>query len=673
MDHSTQNTRKKDHKVTSGNSMKETGTNKINLQTQVFGNYGPEKPGRFVSEDFRKVHTDDIEALAWALFYNRKGKASQELKHPVRSNNDRYIIYDLQLEWVRKNYNWKKFELFNSKNDINHVLDLHCYDLQCSEDIQNVIVHYASVGEKDPKYLMVNGWIYKLYPKKLYIFLVGKRLRTEENADEIKKVIDGQYKKYEYKHIREGISNCKENNQNLYDVYAEYAQYTRDTFQGIYTRGTFDPIKEAWFTTYFLATVISESARNFRSFVITLMALDLSLSQNPEKAKQEIFLEKLPMVKGGSWINTNRRGFHGASSAVNGKKTRLKRLIEEEEEIFKKWLSGSSKTSIKKKIDRELIKHLLELLFGKIRLSKHPSLLEDFITNYVHFKKEINSLISPELLRGSHGGPISLKNNSLSCCLSSIIPTTTKPRLITLYPHDLQLKSFFISLMYNYSSDSIQNQHLYLYSHDLDRCRDESRSPLMPSVQTLVSSALLKASSKISINPDVLSSLNMWVLFHQHFSTDPADLSLGLWKKRGILLFTDQVMADMLICLHLNQIFSTFIPLKGQVYRDTVKQQCLIFPLLPSENLLSSLLKRPHEIQVGIEETTYNATYKITHSTSLDLSGASSLYILTEHWEQREITFLDTCWGKELQLHNSSFIYSSFTQFHRIHLLADYQ
>lgn len=386
VDHSTLNSRKKDHKGhKSANIRKKPVKHKINLQTHHFEHSWPEKPGRFVSEGVRETYTDDIEALSWALFNNLKGKEYQELRHPVRLNNDTYIIYHLKLKWGGKEYNWLKFKLFTSEYDINCVLD-KCYELKCIEDILNVIVHYASVGEKDPKYLMLNGWIYKLYPMKLYVFLVGKQLTRNENADKIKKVIEGQHKKHEYKDIREGISNCKENNQDLHVLYAEYAQYFRETLLGIYTHGTFDPNKEAWFTTYFLATVISESARNFRSFIITLIALDLSLSQNLETQNKglEFLLENLPMAKGGTWINSDRRGFHGASTVGGGKNTKLKKLIEEEDKMFETWLSVSSKT----KIDTEMIKRLLKLLYGELRLNKDPSVLETFITNFIDFKKE---------------------------------------------------------------------------------------------------------------------------------------------------------------------------------------------------------------------------------------------------------------------------------------------
>lgn len=161
----------------------------------------------------------------------------------------------------------------------------------------------------------------------------------------------------------------------------------------------------------------------------------------------------------------------------------------------------------------------------------------------------------------------------------------------------------------------------------------------------------------------------MWILFHQHFSTYPEDLSLGLWKKRGILHCTDRFMAETLFCLHLNNFFSKFIPLKCHVFIDTVKQQCFIFLFFPSEIFLNGSLMRPHNFSSFIS----NATLKITPSTSLNLSVASSLYII-EHSEQCDIASLQTRWRKEFQLRYSSFcVYSSFTEFHRIHLQSDCQ
>lgn len=122
---------------------------------------------------------------------------------------------------------------------------------------------------------------------------------------------------------------------------------------------------------------------------------------------------------------------------------------------------------------------------------------------------------------------------------------------MTVDPPVFQPRSSFISVMYSYSSDNIQGLYVYLYGQDLDWCRAESCSPLMPSVQTRVCPALSTASSKISTNPAILSSLNIWIQFHQHFHRDPADLSTALWKKRGRLHFTDMFMDDMFICFRI--------------------------------------------------------------------------------------------------------------------------
>ncbi|XP_047672992.1 uncharacterized protein LOC113634787 [Tachysurus fulvidraco] len=391
------------NKKKSANSMDVMDIDQQSHQEQLI-NYCPKKPAQFVYKDFRKEFTDDFEALCWSIFSpNKYDKVSIVKYKDIYKFPDKYkliIIYDLQLEWGHdiNAYIWNGFNLLSQEDDINiniKFLD-NCYILQSSDDILNLITHYANFGEKDPKYIMINRWIYKLYPNKLYVFLVGKQLDIiTENADEIRSVIENLYKMLTYKNMREKIRSSKGNNKDLNDVYDEYAHYTRDTLQGIYTHRCLDPNKEACFTTYFIATMISESIRNFRSFITTLMILDLNLSQKPEFL--EFLLEKIPMARGGSWINSDKRGFYGASTPVYGEKKKLQNLsilIENEDKIFKTWLLHKDKTEI----DTEMIICLLELVYGKLRLRTDPSLLETCITNYVHFKEEIKSKISPEIL-----------------------------------------------------------------------------------------------------------------------------------------------------------------------------------------------------------------------------------------------------------------------------------
>lgn len=159
---------------------------------------------------------------------------------------------------------------------------------------------------------MVNSWNYKL-------FLV------ENASQQMNMLVKSKQLKDHFpstnKDILNGTTNYKESSQ--------YAQYTRDLY------GNSDPSKEAWFTTYILITMISESAGKL--FNIRIMALYLSLNQNPEtttKKGLKFILKKLAMVNGGTCINRDKRGFHGASSVV------------EEEEICITWLLVSSKTEM---------------------------------------------------------------------------------------------------------------------------------------------------------------------------------------------------------------------------------------------------------------------------------------------------------------------------------------
>lgn len=381
--------------------MKKSDAGRMNIQTHHPNHSCPQIPDRFVEEEFRKPHTDDIEALAWAFFDELIKIPDKQHLYITTAQADlnTFVIYDLILKWNNKikhekiKYEWVKFELITSDDEINCLLK-NCYEIRSSYDILKMIVHYASVGEKDPKYIMINNWIFKLYPKKLYVFLVGKRLIRTENTDEIQTVIKNRYKNSMYKEIQEEMKRGGEKYKDL------YAQFTRDTLHGVYTSGSLPPRLEAAFNMYFTATVISESVRNFRSFISLLMALDLSLNQRPE-----FLLEKLPMARGGRWINSDKRGFYGASSGVKGRTERLKNLIKDEEEMFNSWLLFNNKLEI----DAELIKRLLKLVYGESRLNTDPSLLQTFIIKYLHFKYEINSSVSPKLLI-SHGGPISQQN-----------------------------------------------------------------------------------------------------------------------------------------------------------------------------------------------------------------------------------------------------------------------
>ncbi|XP_046730180.1 uncharacterized protein LOC124401775 isoform X2 [Silurus meridionalis] len=389
-----------------GNRAEAMFTTERNILGNNFIDSWPEKPKRFVSEGFRGKHTDDLEALAWAFFQHQKG---DQINHPEFQNNEWYIVYDLPRKWdpIKQNYikevsrGW-----LTSEEDIKNILN-QCYELKSGEDILNVITKYARIGEKDYTYLMLNDWIFKVSPDFLYVYLVGKKLNRAKTTRiyEIKNAIREQFNKHSYKHIQSGINKCQAS--------GHYADYVKESLQGTYKKDNVESAlnlnQEAWLSTMFLATTISESARNFRSFPITLMALDLAHSQNTNTAELglDFLLNNHPMTRGGTWINTRFRGFHGSSKAGGIKTDNLKELIIKEDKVVNEWFSSYNRDAIRP----DMIKQILSLVYGENRLNTDKTIIDNFKKSYTNFKTKIeNQPSTSRTLGGSHDGLPTLQN-----------------------------------------------------------------------------------------------------------------------------------------------------------------------------------------------------------------------------------------------------------------------
>ncbi|KAF1389804.1 hypothetical protein PFLUV_G00077340 [Perca fluviatilis] len=227
------------------------------------------------------------------------------------------------------------------------------------EDIRNVIRHYAKDGEDEVTYLKVNDWILEVNPISLYVYLIGKKLDNNERGNEqkVKKCIEDQIGKERYSDIRKGIK--AEMGQN--DPKEGYAQYVEGIFRGEPTTPRLPLPAEAWCTTYFTASVISESARNFRTFPLILMALDMVQStDNNIKANGLNFLwEEHSMARGRSWIDPSRREFSGSADYERSSKLQnpnpstseelrndLKKLITSEIQLYDKWIGKKDPSQI---------------------------------------------------------------------------------------------------------------------------------------------------------------------------------------------------------------------------------------------------------------------------------------------------------------------------------------
>lgn len=310
----------------------------------------PDHPRRFINQDvFKnfdqnkvgqiKSSCDELEALSWGLFH------AHQLP-PEKINNMEQIVGEFLIAE-------KEHDKISWIVDEQKIKDV-CYEVKSGEDILKIIRHYAKTGENKPTYLMINDWIYFVDPKSLYVFPVGKKLdnNQRENVDKMKEVKDcikEQIGKEKYHDMQTRILD-----KNINNPKESYAKYVRDIFLGQHTTsGSLST--DAWYATYFTASVISESARNFRTLPLVLMALEMSQStdNNIRQEGLNFFFEDHPMARGFSWLDPSSRGFsgsatpEGSSKLMNTNKRRnkgqlmgdLTELITRESNMFTQWKS----------------------------------------------------------------------------------------------------------------------------------------------------------------------------------------------------------------------------------------------------------------------------------------------------------------------------------------------
>ncbi|XP_051278205.1 uncharacterized protein LOC127375880 [Dicentrarchus labrax] len=328
----------------------------------------PQEPKRHISQNvleklkhsdqnkFNQIHSafDELEAVSWGFFHG-----DLPLPQKINTNN---------LQQKEQHYVIMKKETGKSNNKIEYIADEQipqdvlskCYEIKSGDDIRNVIRHYAKTGENEDTYLMVKDWIYLVDHKSLYVYPVGKKLDNnqignEDKINEIKACIFKQIGKEKYPDMRKQILD-----KNINNPKEQYVKYVKDIFLGEHT--TYLPLPtEAWYTTYFTASVISESARNFRTFPLTLMALDMVESKNNNIREKGLrfFFEDHPMARGGSWVDPSRRGFSGSATPEGSSKLQnrypptehdlnlaLKEVLIKEFNHYKLWVGENKKDSL---------------------------------------------------------------------------------------------------------------------------------------------------------------------------------------------------------------------------------------------------------------------------------------------------------------------------------------
>ncbi|XP_062383810.1 uncharacterized protein LOC134071203 [Sardina pilchardus] len=314
------------------------------IETQ---NIPPAEPKKFVNQNIRESHTDVLESLAWAFFGNRD---VSNINRPKISSDFQYVIKEMD--------GTPEHILHNSV--VEQKLK-NGYEIKSSEDILNLITRFAYDGDnRQDTYIMLRDWIFFMDPENLYIYPVGKRLNNNEIGDNgkiemIKNSIVEQKDKHTYRSIHSAIQEKSE---------SDYGKFVRETLYNPLEIMKLAHSTEAWFCTCFLASVMSESARNFRTFPLITMAVDMTKSGHPETVKMglEFLLKKHPMARGGTWMNKPQRGFYGSSDVpTTGLKRRIYKLrreslvelIKNEGIVYNAWLG-------EKEFTTDLARHLIQ-------------------------------------------------------------------------------------------------------------------------------------------------------------------------------------------------------------------------------------------------------------------------------------------------------------------------
>ncbi|XP_039476825.1 uncharacterized protein LOC120443091 isoform X2 [Oreochromis aureus] len=397
--------------------------NKKTLKKFIREDSWPDEPKRFVDpEVFNKIDQnevnemksaiDELEALSWGIFHS-----DQPVPKKISVNNAKqikgYLIGKREKKIIKEETKTTIRWIDDDEGEKRRLLN-ECYEIKSGEDIKNIIRHYAKNGEKKTTYLKINDWIYEVDPRSLYVYPVGKKLDNNEIEnnnnviDDIKKCINEQVGNEKYPDMRDkifkNVKNEKMNNNEKKQQKQRYAEYVENTFRGEHP-GVFkgSHSMKAWFTTYFTATVISESARNFRTFPLTLMALDLvqSKDNNIRQKGLDFFFDNHPMTRGGSWIDPSRRGFTGSATHEDSSKlTNQEEHRKTEEELMGSLVDlvkreGNFFTEWKETVgngESDVVKRITELSNTYKTVTDNS----DFQKKYNDFKTDTNKITQPD-------------------------------------------------------------------------------------------------------------------------------------------------------------------------------------------------------------------------------------------------------------------------------------
>ncbi|CAJ1069570.1 uncharacterized protein LOC122876757 [Xyrichtys novacula] len=297
------------------------GKKQIEERFLKYRHNSPKDPKRFINEKIFKEFPnpeqvrgrfDELQAMSWGLFH-------EEVPLPPVVNTENLEISSQYEIGIKRN---NKMLWVSTEKKKKEILS-KCYEIKSGEDVRSVIHNYATEGQDDITYLMINDWILSVDPQSLYVYPIGKKLdnnqRESQQRKEIRGYIEEQIGNEKYPEMQRHILGNSPEAE--YTAKTEYANFVRNVFVGDRT-ASISPSTEAWYATHFAASVISESVRNFRTLPLVLMALTMTKSDNNnvrEKGLSFLF-EEHPMARGGSWIDPGSRGHFGTATPEGSSK-----------------------------------------------------------------------------------------------------------------------------------------------------------------------------------------------------------------------------------------------------------------------------------------------------------------------------------------------------------------
>ncbi|XP_027891958.1 uncharacterized protein LOC114155999 [Xiphophorus couchianus] len=239
----------------------------------------PRYPQMFVPMELRKKYPfiNCLEGLTWSLFFEENEKR----RAPDYIPNDH-----LKAVWLEV-------------TEENSIVLKHISNIQ---DLLVEIRYSAREEMASEQYYVLNDCIYKIHGKNLSSSLVGKFMRTDNEAEiELFRQTFGD---------QQGESSLLELQQGL--KASKFTDFCRQTFQ--FQQCTYNC--ERW-GRYFMAAVFSASVRNFRTFSLFLMSVigcEVGHTRGTDSALCTAFVgNDHPMITDQPWPDHLKRGFYGCT------------------------------------------------------------------------------------------------------------------------------------------------------------------------------------------------------------------------------------------------------------------------------------------------------------------------------------------------------------------------